>query len=240
MAVAWLVVGHQVLSLTLIACLPLPLYVIREHPRSPLFTCADKDPERVLRALAHTSATGGSLQSDSIVMHRSPVGVPQPLARTNAGRRCYEYDAMSRESVVFITLPVLTAGDAVLLLSRSSWQRDGTGVEFHSMPTSPAHPALKLLPAYLGVASLDDALRHPRIGRILWLEILVNDSIEWTALPHPLAQDGYETACRWYTRYRTLVSGLVSRAPLPENHSPIDERLHRQLAEALEFAHAHA
>jgi hypothetical protein len=147
---------------------------------------------------------------------------------------------MSRESVVVITVPVLTAGDAVPLLSRSGWQLDGTGVEFPSMPTSPAHPALKLLPAYLGVASLDDALRHPRIGRILWLEILVNDSIEWTALSHPLAQDAYETACRWYTRYRTLVSGLVSRAPLPENHGPIDERLHRQLAEALEFAHAHA
>ncbi len=103
-----------------------------------------------------------------------------------------------------------------------------------------AHPLLKLLPAYLGVSSLEDALRHPRIGRILWLEILVNDSIEWTALRHPLVQEAYETACRWYTRYRSLVSGLVPRAPLPENHGPIDERLHRQLAEALEFAHAHA
>ncbi|CUS35856.1 hypothetical protein [Candidatus Nitrospira nitrificans] len=108
------------------------------------------------------------------------------------------------------------------------------------MSTTPAPPLLKLLPAYLGVASLDEALCHPRIARILWLEILVNDSIEWTALRQPLVREAYETACRWHTRYRTLVSGLVSRAPLPEDHGPIDERLHRQLAEALEFAHAHA
>jgi hypothetical protein len=108
------------------------------------------------------------------------------------------------------------------------------------MSVSPTRPVLKLLPAYLEVESLDGALRHPRVGRILWLEILVNDSIEWTALRDPLVQEAYETACRWYTSYRTLVSGLVSRAPLPENHGPIDERLHRRLAEALEFAHAHA
>ncbi len=108
------------------------------------------------------------------------------------------------------------------------------------MSTTSSHSALKLLPAYLGAASLDEALRHPRIGRILWLEILVNDSIEWTVLGDPLVQEAYETACRWYTSYRTLVSGLVSRVPLPENHGPIDERLYRRLAEALEFAHAHA
>lgn len=128
----------------------------------------------------------------------------------------------------------------VFHLVRSSWQCGKTGVEFPPMPTTPAPPLLKLLPAYLGVASLDDALRHPRISRILWLEILVNDSIEWTTLRQPVVQEAYETACRWYTRYRTLVSGLVSRAPLPEDHGPIDERFHRQLAEALEFAHAHA
>lgn len=108
------------------------------------------------------------------------------------------------------------------------------------MSPPPTSSVLKLLQPYLGVSSLDDALRHPRIGRILWLEILVNDSIEWTALHHPLVQEAYETACRWYTRYRTLISGLVSRAALPEDHGPIDERLHRQLAEALEFVHAHA
>jgi len=78
------------------------------------------------------------------------------------------------------------------------------------------------------------------MARILWLEILVNDSTDWIARRDPLVQEAYGTACRWYTRYRTLISGLVSRTPLPEDHGPIDERLHRQFAEALEFAHAHA
>ncbi len=107
-------------------------------------------------------------------------------------------------------------------------------------PSQPLPKPLKLLPAYLGVASLDEALQHPRIARILWLEILVNDAIDWTTLAHPLVQEAYRTACRWYTRYRTLVSGLVSRAPLPEDRGRIDERLYRQFAEALEFVHAHA
>lgn len=108
------------------------------------------------------------------------------------------------------------------------------------MPMLPAPPLLKLLPFYLGTASLDDALHHPRIARILWLEILVNDTIDWPALRSPCVQEAYRTACRWHTRYRTLVSSLVSRAPLPEDHGPIDERLHRQFAEALEFVCAHA
>jgi hypothetical protein len=98
---------------------------------------------------------------------------------------------------------------------------------------------LKLLPAYLGVTSLDEALQHPRVGRILWLEILVNDAIDWTTLTHPLVQPAYRTACRWYTKYYTVVSSLISRTPLPQDRGLIDERLYRQFAEALDFAHAH-
>jgi hypothetical protein len=105
-------------------------------------------------------------------------------------------------------------------------------------PTRSAQP-LKLLPAYLGAPSLDEALKHPRVARILWLEILVNDAIDWTSLAHPLVQQAYRTACRWYTKYRTLISSLVPRAPLPEDLGLIDDRLYRQFAEALEFAHDH-
>lgn len=108
------------------------------------------------------------------------------------------------------------------------------------MHQTPTPPPLRLLPAYLGVVSLDEALCHPRISRILWLEILVNDAIEWPSLAHPTVQEAYETACRWHTTYRTLVASCVSRAPLPDDHGPIDDRLYRQFAEALEFAHAHA
>lgn len=108
------------------------------------------------------------------------------------------------------------------------------------MPQTPTPPLLRLLPAYLGIDSLDEDLRHPRIARILWLEILVNDAIEWSSLAHPAVQEAYQTACCWHTTYRTLVTRCVSRAPLPDDHGPIDDRLYRQFAEALEFAHAHA
>ena len=40
--------------------------------------------------------------------------------------------------------------------------------------------SLKLLPAYLGTASIDDALRTVRGQRVLWLEILVNDQLDLT------------------------------------------------------------
>ncbi|MCP9449162.1 MAG: hypothetical protein NNA21_03755 [Nitrospira sp.] len=108
------------------------------------------------------------------------------------------------------------------------------------MPQTSTPPPLRLLPAYLGVVSLDEALRHPRIIRVLWLEILVNDAIEWSSLAHPSVRQAYETACRWYTTYRSLVSSCIARTPLPEDHGPIDDRLYRQFAEALEFAHTHA
>lgn len=108
------------------------------------------------------------------------------------------------------------------------------------MSATLSDPSLRLLPAYLGVSSLEEALQHPRIARILWLEILVNDAVDWTTLGHPLVQQAYRIACRWYTTYRTLVSSLVSRAPLPEDRGLIDDRLYRQFAEALEFAHAHS
>ena len=42
--------------------------------------------------------------------------------------------------------------------------------------------SLKLLPAYRGTASIDDALRTVRGQRVLWLEILVNDQLDLTAL----------------------------------------------------------
>jgi hypothetical protein len=99
---------------------------------------------------------------------------------------------------------------------------------------------LKLLPAYLGATTLAEALAHPRVTRVLWLEILVNDAVDWTNLDHPHVRQAYPTACRWYTRYRTLVSSLVPRAPLPEDRGLIDARLYRQFVEALDFARPHA
>ena len=100
--------------------------------------------------------------------------------------------------------------------------------------------SLKLLPAYLGTASIDAALRTVRGQRVLWLEILLNDQLDlapWQS--DPAMQQAYQTACRWYTQYRRLLTSLFDRAPLPSDSGPIDFRDYRMFAEAVYFAYAH-
>ena len=100
---------------------------------------------------------------------------------------------------------------------------------------------LKLLPAYTGVASLEEALHDRRAVRLLWLEILVNDRLElgpWGE--HPAVRTAYTKACRWFTTYRRLVQGLIGREPLPHDPGAIDPREYRTFAEALRFASDHS
>lgn len=97
---------------------------------------------------------------------------------------------------------------------------------------------LKLLPAYLGTASIEEALQTARGRRILWLEILVNDQLDLTSwLREPAVREAYDTACRWYTHYRRLITFLLDRTPLPADPGPIDYRDYRTFAEALYFAY---
>lgn len=108
-----------------------------------------------------------------------------------------------------------------------------------SHTTSHAEPPLRLLPAYLGTSSIEDALRTARGRRVLWLEILVNDRLDlspWHS--DPAVQDAFLTACRWYTQYRRLITFILNRTPLPSTPGPIDSRDYRAFAEALYFAHA--
>lgn len=106
-----------------------------------------------------------------------------------------------------------------------------------------AHPPaarMKLLPAYLGTTSIEEALRTDRGRRILWLEILLNDQLDirpWQT--NPAMQQAYRTACRWYTHYRRLLTFLFQRTPLPADSGPIDFRDYRTFAEAVYFAYAH-
>ena len=99
---------------------------------------------------------------------------------------------------------------------------------------------LVLLPAYLGTHSIGEALRTTRGQRVLWLEILVNDRLDLTPWQtEPAVLQAYQTACRWYTQYRRLLTSLFDRAPLPPDLGPIDYRDYRVFAEALSFAYAH-
>lgn len=99
---------------------------------------------------------------------------------------------------------------------------------------------LKVLPAYLGTVSFEEALRTERGRRMLWLEILLNDQLDlapWQT--DPSVQQAYQTACRWHTHYRRLLAYLFHRAPLPEDSGPIDFRDYRTFAEAVYFVYAH-
>lgn len=106
--------------------------------------------------------------------------------------------------------------------------------------TAGAASPLKLLPAYTGVATLEEALGDPRGLRLLWIEILVNDRLDlspWSERAD--VREGYTKACRWYTAYRSLINSLISRTPLPSDHGPLDPRDYRVFAEALRFAADH-
>jgi hypothetical protein len=105
-------------------------------------------------------------------------------------------------------------------------------------PLIQPHDSLRLLPAYLGTGSIAEALRSARGRRILWLEILINDQFDVTPWKQePAFQEVYQTACRWYTQYRGLITFLFARRPLPTDRGPIDFREYRTFAEALRFAY---
>jgi hypothetical protein len=75
---------------------------------------------------------------------------------------------------------------------------------------------------------------------MLWLEILINEHLDlssWTS--EPSVQQAYQTACRWYTHYRRLLTSLLGRTPLPADPGPIDYRDYRAFAEVLSFVCAH-
>jgi hypothetical protein len=108
------------------------------------------------------------------------------------------------------------------------------------LSTQPPTPTLKLLPAYLGTTSIQEATQTARGRRVLWLEILLNDQLDLTPWQSdPAVQDAHRTACRWYTHYRRLLTYLFDRAPLPIESGPIDFREYRMFAEAVYFAYAH-
>ena len=109
-----------------------------------------------------------------------------------------------------------------------------------SEPRPPIHGTLRLLPAYLGTESIQEALATARGRRILWLEILINDRFDFTPWEQqPAFREVYLTACRWYAHYGRLITFLFDRRPLPSDPGPIDFREYRSFAEALRFAYHH-
>ena len=103
-----------------------------------------------------------------------------------------------------------------------------------------ATPHFILLPAYLGVQSLEEAFAHPALARVLWLEMLVNPDLELGLRAQDArAQAAMLTARRWYTTYRTLITVMLNRPSMPPDSGPIDHRQTRRFQEALRYAAAH-
>jgi hypothetical protein len=95
---------------------------------------------------------------------------------------------------------------------------------------------LKLLPAYTGGTSLEEALVDPRDQPMLWLEVLFNDTlVHAVLLQHPNGSEAFDIACRWYTEFQSLIQFIAPRSPLPVNHGPLDYRQYRTFLEALHF-----
>jgi hypothetical protein len=108
------------------------------------------------------------------------------------------------------------------------------GMQNILMPNS-SH-ALKILPAYTGLNSVEAILQVPRARRLLWLEILFNDQFDFKSWQHdPEVQEAYRKACRWFTTYRSLIQSVLPRVPLPPDSGKIDQRDYRTFAEALQF-----
>jgi hypothetical protein len=119
------------------------------------------------------------------------------------------------------------------LLESQSWLTL-VGMQSNSMPTS-SH-ALKILPAYTGLNSIEDVLQSARARRLLWLEILFNDQFDFKSWQHdPEVQEAYGKACRWFTTYRSLIQSVLPRVSLPRDSGNIDQRDYRTFAEALQF-----
>ena len=108
-----------------------------------------------------------------------------------------------------------------------------------SKPDNPSS-TLKLLPAYGEVVSMEEVLQTPQMSRLLWLEILVNDQLDLSVWQHrPEVREASAKACRWYTTYRSVITAILPRTPLPHDPGPIDVREYRAFAEALRFVAHH-
>lgn len=95
---------------------------------------------------------------------------------------------------------------------------------------------LKIIPYYTGIKNLESFLKKERSLKILWLEILLNDSIKWEDyLRTKEVKKAYQKACVWYSNFKTLIDFYIKRKPLKRIKSRIDLKDYRKFQEALNF-----
>ena len=95
---------------------------------------------------------------------------------------------------------------------------------------------LRIIPFYTGDESLEAALVNPKSLRLLWLEILINESIPWEEyLDRSEVNVAYEKACAWHGQFKTMVEGHAGRRSLPLRKGNVDMREYRTFLEVLNF-----
>lgn len=95
---------------------------------------------------------------------------------------------------------------------------------------------LRIIPFYTRDESLEAALVNPKSLRLLWLEILINESIPWEEyLDRSEVSVAYEKACAWYSQFKTMVEGHAGKRSLPLRKGNVDMREYRTFLEALNF-----
>ncbi len=95
---------------------------------------------------------------------------------------------------------------------------------------------LKVIPSYTGVETLEEVLKDKKSSHLLWLEILLNDTIDWESyLRIKEVRMSYEKSCIWYTNFKTLIQAYTHRQPLKIKKGTIDEREYLRFLEVLNF-----
>lgn len=100
---------------------------------------------------------------------------------------------------------------------------------------------LKIIPYYTGIETLEDAVRLPMARKLLWLEILFNDKLNWEEYLNNIeVKEAYEKACNWYGSFKTIIEGHTKREPLASGKEKIDYREYRRFLEVLNFVSTHS
>jgi hypothetical protein len=89
---------------------------------------------------------------------------------------------------------------------------------------------LKIIPKYTGCETLEAAVKNRQAKELLWLEILLNDGINWQKKA-PKAQ--FNKARLWFTHFKTLITGLTHRRSLKPISGKLDYRDYRKFIKGL-------
>jgi len=95
---------------------------------------------------------------------------------------------------------------------------------------------LKIIPSYTGTMTLDEAIKDARAKKLLWLEILFNDGVNWEEhLEVKEISDAYKKARTWYGNFKSIIEDHTQRKFMKGKIGRVDFREYRLFLEVLNF-----